>query len=139
MVAIVASVVVIAWGRCEIRLFVPEGFHGLIRIDVRSNGDDLRFLFPSTVVDSTGVVHLKSVARFFGFRRVLAYRQNSGRPLPNRFSDEATKGNVCFWDLPTSMNPEACFFVGTGEEHTALLKDQSFLQELGRDSRNDPH
>lgn len=138
-VLVVASAAVFTWGRFEIRLVIPEDFRGLIRVDERSNGGDLRLLFPSISIDPSGVVHLKTVRRFFGFCRVVAYRKESGQRLPGRFGDEAANGAICFWDLPTSINPEVNFFIGTAKEHKALLEDRSFLQELGRDHRSDPH
>jgi len=98
----------------------------------------LGFLFPSVTVDPSGAVHLKSVDRFFGLRRVVAHWKVSGQRIPTRFGNAADKGAVCIWDLPASVNPEASFFIGTAKEHTALIENKAFLQELGRDRRNDP-
>ncbi len=83
-------------------------------------------------------MHLKSVSRFYGFRRVVAYWKESGQRIPIRFGNEAQNGAVCLWDLPTSINPEAWFFIATAAEHKALIEDKAFLQELGRDRSNDP-
>jgi hypothetical protein len=134
---VVLLAILIGWGRFEIRLTVPDDFRGVIKIDERSSGGDLAFLFPSIAVDSSGLVHLKSVDRFFGLRRVVARWEISGQRIPTRFGDEAKEGAVCIWDLPASVNPEVSFFVGTAKEHTALIENKTFLQELGRDRRND--
>lgn len=138
IVIVVLLALVIGWGRFEIRLIVPDGFRGVIRVDESKNGGELAILFPSVVIDSSGVAHLKSVDRFFGLRRIVAYWENSGQRIPTRFGDTAKRGVVCIWDLPASVNPEANFFIGTEKEHAALIENQSFLRELGRDRRNDP-
>jgi hypothetical protein len=121
--------IVIGWGRFEIRLLVSDEFRGVIRIDERSNGGELGFLFPSLTINPAGIAHLKSVDRFFGLRRVVAQWKVSGQRIPTRFGDEATKGAVCIWDLPASVNPEASFFIGTAKEHTDLIENKAFLQD----------
>ena len=138
IIVVALITIVVAWGRFEIRLLVPDGFHGVVRIDERNDGGGLRFLFPSVEVASSGVVHLKSVDRFFGLRRIVAYWKNSGQRIPTRFGNATDQGAICIWDLPASVNREANFFIGTAKEHTALIENRSFLQELGRDRRNEP-
>lgn len=137
LIIVVFFTMLIGWGRFEINLVVPDEFRGVIRIDERSSGGQLSLLFPSITVDPTGVAHLKSVDRFFGLRRVVAHWKVCGQRIPARVGDAADKGAVCIWDLPTSVNPEVLFFIGTSKDHTALIENKPLWQELGRDRRKD--
>lgn len=137
LVCLLATLIV-GMGRLQIRLVVPEGFRGLIRVTQAPEGEKVAILFPRVVVPASGVVILKSVNRFFGWRRIVGNWQESGRPIPMQSSDQAEHGAPALWELPTTSNPEACFFIGTVAQRDALLRSPGFLPVLGRDRREDP-
>jgi hypothetical protein len=139
LLAVVAGALlsmVAAWGRFEIKLRVPDDFRGVIKIDEQRDGGELDLFFPLIDVGRSGVVHLQSVKRFYGLRRVVGYWAASKRRIPTRFDHSLGSGTVCIWNLPASVNAEAYFFVGTAGEYAVLMGDNKFLQELGRDRRN---
>lgn len=137
--SVLVAIALVGFGRIAIQLIVPDDFHGLIRVVQSPNGGTLALLYPRVIVPSSGIVPLQSVSRFFGWCRITAQRRPSRRTVPSQFSDEAARGGVCLWELPTTINPESCFFVGTATEYHALLQDTKFLQEYARDRRSERH
>jgi hypothetical protein len=132
----VAGLFFFAWN--SVIVIVPNDFRGVVKIVETQDGDRLGPAFPHITLGSNGVARLKSVDRLFGFHRVSPRIANSTNDLDTRYEyDDANSQKVYFWELPRSVNREAWFYIGSSIQYRALLKDENFLRELGRDRRSE--
>lgn len=131
-----AGLVFFAWN--SVIVVAPTDFRGLIKIVETEDGNRLGPVFPHVILGPNGVARLKSVDRLFGFHRVSPRFASVPNDLEVNYKyDEANPEKVYFWELPRSVNREAWFYIGSSIQYRALLKDESFLRELGRDRRSE--
>lgn len=124
--------------RKSLVLVVPKEFKGLIKVVEAKDGVHVGLLLPEIRISSAGVARIDNISRFSGLCWIRARFSDSGETIPTARDTEIKTSTVLrLWQLPRSINQEAYFFVGSYSEYEILIGNRAFIQELGRDRRNE--